>query len=206
MRRPRSIAILAAGLAAAACSSTTETHGSGGTALVASGPLPLSTANATAVVGGATCQIGGAQAGLAFAAVLAPNVAGICGFLQANQLKANVRSIQILVFRVDPSSSTASVTPGTYPVVTATPVNQTAYAFVSVSQNDGSCRPSTVVASSGSVIVTSVADGAVKGTVTAELAVGGTVSGAFDAPECAVTFPGDACGGNIGLANPTCVP
>ncbi len=178
---------------------------SGGATLTATGSLPLSAVNAASVTGGASCQTSGATFGVAFGAVLASDQGGICGYLQRNQDKQNARSIQVAVIRIDPTSPTTTIVPGTYPVVVA-PTTETMFSSVAVSQNDAACNPSDVAASSGTVTVTSTAGGRLSGTVNVSLADGGTVTGSFDAPDCAVSFPGDVCSGQIGPQNPSCAP
>lgn len=204
----RTIGVLVA-LVAAACGGGSSGGGGvgnpSGTAIVATGPLPLSAANSTAVTGGSTCQAGPVSAGVAFVAVIASDQAGICGYLQRNQNKANARSIGVGVVHIDPTSATTTVAPGNYPV-TATPGAQTSFAVVRVSQNDAACHSSDLAASSGTVTVTSTANGRVQGTVNAQLAGGGDVTGSFDAEQCAVTFTGDVCTGQLGPVNPTCAP
>lgn len=179
--------------------------GTPGTSLVATGPLPLSAANATAVVGGSTCQVGAVSAGVAYAVVLASDQPGICGFLQANQNKANTRSIALALVHVDPTSPTTSLAPGSY-AVTANPTTQPTFALVQVVQTNASCQASTLTAASGTVVLSSLANGRVQGTVNAQLAGGGDVTGTFDADPCAVTLAGDVCSGSFGLVNPTCAP
>jgi hypothetical protein len=95
---------------------------------------------------------------------------------------------------------------GTYPVVASPTTSDATYAFVRVTRDDATCQATDVIATGGCVTVTAVVNGQLQGAVSATLSDGGTVSGAFDAQQCAVTFPGDACAGEIGPQNPTCAP
>jgi hypothetical protein len=157
------------------------------------------------VSGGATCSPGGTSTGVAYAAVIASDQPGICGYLQANQNRANARSVDLVMVRLDPASPTTTLTTGTYAVVT-TPGSQGSYALLQVDQNDAGCVQSHVIATAGSVQVTSVAGGEIQGTIVALLSDGGKITGAFDAPSCGVTFAGDVCAGSFSLVNPTCAP
>lgn len=199
--------MLAAAVVAVACGA--EESGSvatpGGAALVVTGSLPLSASSFTAVTGGATCQAGSTTFGMAYTALFASDQPGICAYLQRNQDRANARSVDLTVVRIDPSSPTATVTPGRYPVVIS-PGALNAYALLQVSQNDASCSPSDIQAIAGSIEVTSFAGGEIRGTVVAILPGGGKITGAFDARTCAVTFPGDACSGGFGPVGLTCAP
>ena len=177
---------------------------SGGATLTVSGASPLTATNFAAVMQGATCAAGPVQAGVAYAAVVASDQTGICGFLQRNQNKANARSIRVAVIRVDPTSTTTTITTGTYPIVPNPTGAEAQLALVLLSSNDATCSSTDDPATSGSVTVTSVSADRVQGTVTATLQSGATVSGNFDAATCAVTFPGDLCSGKIGPQNPTC--
>jgi hypothetical protein len=207
----RRIVSLVVGLGLAACGggdggSSGTVENPSGAALTVTGSLPLSASNFAVVNGNATCQLTGAVTfGVAYAAMIASDQTGICGYLQRNQNKANARSVDVAIVRIDPSNPSTSIAPGTYPVV-PNPTVETAYAFLQVSQTDASCAPSDVPATGGSVVVTSVANGGIQGTIDATLTDGGKITGAFDAPACAVTFPGDVCGGTIGPVNPTCAP
>jgi hypothetical protein len=197
--------VLAVIVGAAACENLDENGTTTGTGIVVTGTLRLSAWSFTAVRGGATCQAGGYAAGLAYATLFASDQPGLCAYLQLGQARANARSLELTVIRVDPSSPTAAVTTGTYPVVTS-PGALTAYALVQVRQNDASCSPSDLQASTGSVEVTSVAGGGLMGTIVALVPPDGKITGAFDAPACAVTSPGDACAGSFGPVASACAP
>lgn len=205
----RRLVMVVVGLGIAACGGGGGGNGSvgnpAGAVLTVTGTLPLSASNFAVVNGTASCQTAGITYGVAYAAMIASDQSGICGYLQRNQNKASARSVDLAVIRIDPSSGTTSITPGTYPVV-ANPSIETTYAFVLVSQNDASCSPTDVTATGGSVTVTSVANGRIQGTIDATLSDGGKITGTFDAAACAVTFPGDVCKGDIGPVNPTCAP
>lgn len=204
--------VMVAALAAAGCGGGGGGGGGGpvgptstGTALTATGSLGFSAGNAAASSGTSTCDAGGLKYGLAWAALLASDQSGICGYLQRGQNKASARSIQIAVLEANPTSPSAAITGGAYPVVTS-PGAQTRVAFVAVSQNDASCNASDISATSGTVTITSTAGGRLVGTVNATLEGGGTVTGSFDADACALTSAGDICAGQIGPQNPTCAP
>ncbi len=199
-------------LGLAACGGHSS-KGSGGTVgnpppaatMTVTGRLPLTATNFAVVNGGASCQAQGLTYGIAYAAMIASDQGGICGFLQANQNKASARSVNLAVVKIDPTSSTATITTGAYPVV-ANPSVETAYAFVQVSQNDASCKPDDVSATGGTVNVTAADGNHFQGTLDVTLSDGGKITGSFDAPACAVTFPGNVCTGDIGPVNPTCTP
>jgi len=197
----------AAGLAVAACGSGSGSSPatSAGIVLVATGWLPLHAGYGTAVVGGATCQLGASSAGVAVAALVASDQSGICDYLQKDQEKASARSIEIAVVHIDPDSLTTHIAPGSYPVATGVST-ETAYAFVSVSQNDSSCTPSEVTATTGIVTVTSIAENRFQGTVDARLSGGGAVIGSFDTDLCGASFPGDVCTGEMGSSSAACAP
>ncbi len=178
---------------------------SGGTALTATGTTAFTATNATSVTGGTSCQAAGATVGLAYAALIASDQGGICGYLQRNQDKAGARSIQVAIARLDPLNATTSLLAANYPVVSS-PTTETLFALVSVSQSDAACRSTPVFAKAGTVSVTSIANGRIQGSLNATLTDGGTVSGTFDVEDCAVSFPGDVCAGQIGPQSPACAP
>jgi hypothetical protein len=202
------VAALLAGVTAAGCGGGgggSKGTPSAGATLTATGTVAFTAGNATSVTGAASCDVAGVTYGMAYAALLASDQSGICGYLQRNQDKASARSIQVAVFRADLANTTTTLTTGSYPVV-ANPTTETMFAFVSVSQNDASCSARDVSATGGTVTVSSTASGRLQGTVDVTLSDGGTVTGSFDAAACAVTFPGDLCSGQIGPQNPTCAP
>lgn len=178
----------------------------GGAVLTVSGANPLSASNFAAVTQAATCNVQGSDLGVAYVALIASDQGGICGYLQRNEDKASARSIKVAVLRVDATSATTTVRPGTYDVVASPTGFETELAFVAVSSNDASCSSDDDVATSGTVTVTSTSGGRVQGSVDATLASGATVTGSFDAASCEVTFPGDVCQGDIGPQDPKCAP
>lgn len=182
-----------------------------GTVLTATGSLAFTAGNSTAVSGSTSCQAAGVSYGLAFAAVIASDQTGICGYLQRSQDKASARSIRIALFKTDPKNPTAAtITAGTYPVMPSPVVpsltTQTTFAFVSIDQNDATCKSTIVSATTGTVTVTSTTGGQLQGTLNVNLSDGGTITGSIAAADCAVTFPGDLCAGELGPLNPTCAP
>ncbi len=203
-------ALVMLAMAAVACGGGTSGGGSSGTPagttlLVRGGSLPLIATDATAVFGSSTCQVGGAPVGAAYAVLVASNQTGMCGYLQRNEFRANARSIELIVARVDPTSTTTTLAPGTYPILPS-PTLSRSYATLAVAQNDAACTATAFTGINGAVIVTSTADGAFQGSITATLSDGGTVTGAFDAATCAAALGGDICTGSIGLSNPSCAP
>ncbi len=193
---------------AVACGSGTSMGTSGPTpttTLLVGGSLPLITTDATAAFGSSTCQVQGSAVGVAYAVLVASNQSGVCGYLQRNEDRASARAIQLTVARVDPTSSTTTLVPDTYPIL-PNPTLSRSYATLAVAQNDAACTATALAAVNGAVIVTAAANGAFRGSITATLSDGGTVTGSFDAETCAVTLGGDICTGSIGLANPTCAP
>jgi hypothetical protein len=201
-------------VAALACGGGSSGGGSGGggggggtgARLDATGAVPVQATQFTSVVQSTSCAIGPASIGVAFAAVGASDQAGMCGYLQQGQEKQNAKTITLVAVRLNPLGAAALV-PDTYPVVTQVSTEQK-YAFVVVSQSDAVCATTDVVGASGNVVITSVAGGRVKGTANVTLEGGGTVTGTFDAPSCAVDLlsQGDVCTGQIGPASPACVP
>ena len=179
--------------------------GSSPPVLTVTGTLPLAASSFAVVDGTASCPTASGAYGVAYAAMIASDQPGICGYLQRNQTKASARSVELAVVRVDPSMPTTSLTTGTYPVV-ANPTVENAYAFVLVSQSDAACNPADVTVTGGSVVVSSISNGRLQGTIDATLSDGGTITGSFDAPACAVTFGGNVCTGDIGPVSPTCGP
>ncbi len=178
---------------------------SGGTTLTATGGVAFTASEAAALSGSGSCQAFGTTYGVAYAAVLASDQSGICGYLQRGQNKASARSIQVLVVSADPLHPTAAIGTQAYPIVAAQGT-ETQFALVDVSQNDAACTPTDVGATGGTVTITAIGNGRVAGTVDATLPGGGRVSGAFDAATCQVSFPNDVCAGQVGPQNPTCAP
>lgn len=202
--------IVAAALAGAGCGDGGGGGGGGspgpasGTALTVTGTLAFVAGNAAAVRQEASCDVGGGVTyGFAYAALLASDQTGICGYLERNENKASARSIQLAVVRVDPTDASTSVTNGSYPILTD-PGLETEFAQVVVSQNDATCDPSDVEATGGTVTITSTEGGRLQGTIDATLADGGAITGRFDAEGCDVTFEGDACAGELGPQDPRC--
>jgi hypothetical protein len=196
-------------VAAAACGEVdtgSDAHATpNGTGLIVTGSLPLGASSFAAVSGATTCMRGGASTGIAYAAIVASDLSGICGALQQDRSVANARSIELVVVRVGSADPTAALTTGAYPVA-ATPGSQLAYALLRVSQNDAHCSPSYVIATQGNVQVTSVAGGELRGTIVAQLSDGGGISGAFAASACTGTSLGDVCAGKVGPSSATCAP
>ena len=177
-----------------------------GASLAATGTIPFTATNATWATGGKTCASAGVSFGFAWAALAASDQSGICGYLQANEDKQNARTITVVVLALNANGPMATVGAGSYPIVANPTTSDSAYAFVSVGENDAACQATDVTATGGTVTVTSIANGRLQGSVSATLSDGGAVTGSFDAQECSVTFPGDACSGLIGPQNPTCAP
>lgn len=200
--------VLVLGIVASACGNA-GSSGAGGpaspTTLLVGGTLPLIATSAVVVVGGSTCQVGGASAGVGYAALVASDQTGLCAYLQQNQDRAGARAIEVLVVRVDPAAGTTAVTPDTYPIVSS-PTPERSYALLLVSQKDALCEASDVWGTSGVVIVTAAGGGVFQGSITATLSDGGSVMGPFDADACAAALAGDVCTGSVGLANPGCAP
>lgn len=178
---------------------------SAGTSLTATGTVSFTAGEAAGVTGGASCREAGTTVGVGFAAFLASDLSGICGYLQRSEDKASARSIQVEIVRIDPAHPTASVTAGTYPVVAGVSTDSR-FAAVTVSENDAACTSTRVVGRSGKVTVTSTDGGRLQGSVDVTLADGGAVSGPFDVAPCDVTFPGDLCAGELGPQSSSCVP
>lgn len=206
----RAVAVaVALAVVSSACGGTDGTSGTSGTppgtTLLVSGNLPLDATDATAVFGGSTCQVGDASVGVAWAALVASNQLGLCGYLQRDQDKAGARSLELLVVRVDPTTATATLVAGTYPIFPS-PTLTSSSATLVVSQNDAACLATQVTATSGFVIVTSTDGGTFQGSISAVLSDGGSVMGPFDAQTCAASLAGDICTGALGPSNPTCAP
>jgi len=196
-----------AGLALAACASEGGSlpPPATGVVIVATGALSLNAGNGTTVLGSATCPVGTSSAGVAVAALLASDQPGTCTYLLEGEEKANARSIEIAVVRVDLSNLTTSIAPGSYAVQSGASAEGT-YALVSVVQRDASCGVSEVTAFAGTVTVISIDGSELEGTVDAQLTDGGTVIGSFGADLCSASFPGDVCAGSIGPSNAVCAP
>jgi hypothetical protein len=204
--------VMVAALAAAGCGGGGSGSGGGpagpastGTALTTTGSVAFNAINAAAASGASSCQAAGLTYGLAWAALLAPDQSGICGYLQRGQDKASARSIQIAVVEANPTGPNAAITGGAYPVV-ASPDAETRFALVVVSQSDAACAATDVAATSGTVTITSTAGGRLMGSVDATLEGGGTVRGTFDAEACTLPNGGDICAGQIGPQDLTCAP
>lgn len=207
MRRWAAAVAAVAAVFSAACDDGGGDGGPSGEAvLTVSGANPLSATNSAAVTQARTCTVAGVDTGVAYVALIASDQGGICGYLQRNEDKASARSINLAIVRIDPASATTTVPAGTYDIVASPTGFETELAVLSVSSNDASCNSDDDVATSGTVTLTSTGGDGVQGTVDATLQSGATVTGSFDAPGCAVTFPGDVCQGEIGPQDPTCAP
>jgi hypothetical protein len=207
---PRSAVLLAPALCAlVACGAGESTSGAGGTSggatLEVTGTYAFGAGNATWSAGSATCSDAGQPIGLAWAALTASDQPGICGYLQRDEDRAGARSITVQLLRRDASGAASAIGAGRYPVV-LDPSGEASFALVSVNQADAACHASSIDATTGAVDVTAVASGRLQGTVVANLWDGGQVIGSFDAETCALPSPADACGGDLGLANPACAP
>lgn len=182
--------------------------GGGGTGarLTATGTIPLQATQFTSVAQSTTCSIGPVNVGVGFAVVGASDQPGMCGYLQRQEEKQNAKSIVVALARLNPLGA-AAIVPDTYPIVEEVTTQQK-YALMAVTQTDLACAETDVVATGGDVVITSVDQGRVRGTVDATLADGGTVTGTIDAPACGVDLlaMGDVCAGELGPAAPACVP
>jgi hypothetical protein len=178
----------------------------GDAVLTVDGSNPLNANNFASVTQTATCSVAETDVGVAYVALIASDQGGICGYLEANEDKAGARSINVVILRVDRESATTTLGPGAYPIVPDPTGFESEASFLWVSSNDASCNSDDDGATGGTVMVTSTRGGRVRGTVDATLESGARVTGSFDAANCAVTFSGDVCLGEIGPQDPTCAP
>jgi hypothetical protein len=203
VKRALWLVLVAGGAACAKVDTGSDTEpNANGAGVIVTGSLPFAASSFTAVSGGATCVLGGASTAVAYAAIVASDLPGMCSDLTQGVRRADARSVELVVFRVPASPSGIEI--GIYPIV-PTPGSLPAFALVEVSQNDAQCAPSAVIATGGSVQVTSVAGGELRAIVDAQLSDGGTIMGAFGAPACAATL-GNPCSGQVGPATSTCAP
>lgn len=210
----RFLAALVAALALAACGDDDDGAGSAqATALTSTGTIPLSATEFASVSATETCEIlAEAQTiGLAVAAIGASDRAGLCTDAQQGQERAGARTITVVLASSNPLGA-ATLAPGTYPINPPTVPAQIAFVFVTQNGTttgigEGGCATAAEIeATGGSVNLASATGGRLQGTVQATLSDGGTVSGAFDAPACAVTLSGDVCAGDVVPPAVACVP
>jgi hypothetical protein len=175
--------------------------------LGATGPSGLTPVDSLSFAAEGVCASGTRNVGISSVVVLGADVAGLCTMTLANESRAGMRSIMLMVIR-GALDSPPGVPPGTYPITqdpTGTTVVQLAAAAVGVS--DASCAGTTVDATSGTVWLDTTAGGRVAGAVDAMLADGTHLAGTFDAPSCAIPLPiAELCAGTWVPPTGTCVP
>jgi hypothetical protein len=172
----------------------------GGASLVASGALPFSASQGTVLEGAGACASSGLEA--SYAKLVASQLSGLCGTWQAGVAPAHNRTIELVM--IDPEADGGAVGVGSY-AVSLEPSASGRHALLAVRQTDGACVVSAIHATAGSVELTLVSGERLAGTVVAQLAGGGEVSGAFDAAACTVDVAADLCSGEVEPVTTGCV-
>lgn len=205
----RFLAAAAAALVLAACGGDDDDGGAQRPVLDAKGTIPVTASDFAAVSRTETCTIldetlGQQTFGLAVAAIGASDRPGLCAAAQQGQQRQNDKTLTIVLVSTN-AFGPATIAPGAYALNPASDPAQ--FAFLTVTRNDATCGTAAEVeAASGSVTLSSVAGGRLQGTVQATLSDGGTVSGGFDAPACAIALSGDVCAGEIIPPGDACTP
>jgi hypothetical protein len=208
----RFLAALTLGLTLAACGDDDEAGSAQAAALTATGSIPVTATDFASVSRTATCEIlAEAQTvGLAVVAIGASDRPGLCAAATAGQERQGARTITVVLAATNPLGA-ATLAPGAYPINPAGIPAQAA--FVTVTQSGAVGAPgagcaiaSEVEATGGTVTLSSSTGGRFQGTVQATLSDGGAVTGAFDAPGCAVAIAGDLCAGEVIPPATSCVP
>jgi hypothetical protein len=202
-------AVVIAG-ALAACGGSSSDGGGGGNAtptLTSTGTVAVTATHSVSALFTTSCNFTGlVEQGIAVLVIAASDIPNICGLVQAGQAKANEKGILIGIASLNALGATPpTIGPGTYSISAGRSSLQSA--FATVSSDDSTCKPvASEDASSGTVTISSTANGRVLGTIDATLS-SGKITGSFDAPNCAVTFPSDFCTTlNPVPPTPTCVP
>jgi hypothetical protein len=172
-------------LGAAACGGGSSTASATFSGVVRGQPMKP----ADAISSPARVSLGAVSADVA--AIVLSDAAGVCGKVNANTEPKNGKALIILLADFDPAafSVTAPAGPATFNVINPNlpGITPSHLAVVTFGVNDSSCTEvpaQSAVATSGSVKVTSVANGAYSGTYTIGFETGEQVSGEFHTANC----------------------
>lgn len=216
---------LAAGLALAAvlqaCGDDKDDGGAGGggSNVTVVGTVPGSLADATAIRATGPCSLG-VEVIYAAAIVTLASVPDVCGSIQQGRDPRNATGAVIALVRGSFSQSVPLAT-GTYELWDLDlgsgqpPLDDEGhfrFMFGEVGRNgstedpafEGCVSEASASISSGSVTITSITATSISGTISAGLDDGGTISGSFTAPTCAVTTTVGAACAIEGIPASTC--
>jgi hypothetical protein len=216
---------LVIGLAAALAACGSDDNDNGGN------PTPAANINVTGAntftatnaigfsTGGVTCSIdpgtgtGPVSVTTSLIAVFATDVSGdVCALVNANQEKKGAGGVGIVIARANALGGTPpALAAGQYTLSSSSSFpapdiqGNVTFATAFASKNaPGTCGAADAEAESGSVTIDSVSNGVVRGSISANLVGGGTISGSFTTSACSIPSA-SACGTIIDDSPDACV-
>jgi hypothetical protein len=228
--------VLAFALAVAGCGSSSSDGGGGSATNNITGTISGSTFTqadiAAFMATGDSCSLSlvpSIPLGVSMAVTEVTNVAGVCAAATSCALKKSSTGIYVIIARAHPgipggTAAAPGLAAGTYNFIDLTNPSSVGTSLVpdstgnynifaaAVLSLNGTCTPSPLVVSTGTLSVTAASATSVSGTVNLTLAGGaGTVSGNFTTSTCAGVPTQDACallnsilGGTGGIGNSNC--
>jgi hypothetical protein len=173
----------------------------------ATGPSAVAPVDSLSFGAEGVCVSGGTSVGISAVAVVSADVSNLCTMTLANQAKANMRVITLMILR-GALNTPPGVPPGKY-TITQDPTGTTVVtlAAAAVDLSNATCASTTVDAASGTIWLDSSSGVQVTGAVDAMLADGTHLSGTFNAPSCAINLPvAELCAGTWVPPAGTCLP